>query len=390
MNLLPAHIFAVARRWLVAGLTILVLGSRVSAQPAPQERWLFIFDTSAGMKKCLPGTEAEIKSLLASSVGGQLHPEDSVGVWTFGQERHVGQFPLVTWDPEQAVVTASNLAAFVHKQNYAGDTSWPALQPLLGQVIKESERLTLVIFCDGLGTIDWTTYNDGINRTFSQTLAERKKARQPFVLLVRTQHGQFTGCTINFPPGALNVPPFPPLPEPVKIIPPIPPPVVVKPPPVVVPSLVIVGTNVGTNLGEVMKNIPAPATNLPVAPPVLTNTLPVSNHIATAVVSNPPPLAPQPAPQPAPPAKITEVKAVSPVIVAAPVAPPNVAPTNATPAAVPADTDHGGQVLKYVGVSLFAAAAGPIIFLWVRAVRRPRGSLITSSMQNDPRPPPRK
>ncbi len=342
MNFLSAPIYSVARRWLVAGLAVLVLGSRATAQAAPEERWLFIFDNSAGMKKYLPGTEAEIKSLLAASVGGQLHAGDSVGVWTFGRERHVGQFPLVTWDPEQAAVTASNLAAFVHKQTYAGDTSWPALQPLLGQVIKDSERLTLVIFCDGLGTVDWTAYNDGINRTFAQTLAERKKARQPFVLLVRTQHGQFTGCTINFPPGALNVPPFPPLPEPVKIIPTNPPPVAVKPPPVVVPSLVIVGTNVGTNLGEVMKNIPAPATNPPVAPP------------EPATVSVP------------------------------------VAPTNAAPATVAEDTDHGGQVLKYVGVGLFVAAAGLIVFLWARAVRRPRGSLITSSMQNDPRPPPRK
>ena len=379
MNFLSAPIFPVARRWLVAGLAVLVLGLRGSAQPVPEERWLFIFDTSAVMKKCLPGTEAEIKSLLGASVGGQLHADDSVGVWTFARERHVGQFPLVTWDPEQAAETASNLAAFVHKQTYAGDTSWPALQPLLGQVIKDSERLTLVIFCDGLGTVDWTAYNDGINRTFAQTLAERRKARQPFVLLVRTQHGQFTGCTINFPPGALNVPPFPPLPEPVKIIPTNPPPVVVKAPPVVVPSLVIIGTNVGTNLGEVMKNIPAPATNPPVAP---TNNLPASNHTATAVMSNPPPLAP--------PAQIAEVKTVPPAVVPVPVAPTNVTSTNAAPATMAEDADHGGQVLKYVGVGLFTAAAGLVVFLWVCAVRRPRGSLITSSMQNDPRLPPRK
>jgi hypothetical protein len=405
MNPTSDVFLAVARRWLTAGLLVLVLCSRGAAQSAPEQRWLFVFDTSFAMKKCLPGTEAEIRTLLFSSVGLQLHTGDSVGVWTFGRELRVGRFPLVTWDAEQAALMATNLAALVHKQSYTGDTSWSALQPLLGQVIRDSERLTIVIFCDGLGTVDWTPYNDGINRTFTESLAERKKARQPFVLLVRTQRGQFTGCTINFPPGALNVPPFPPLPEPVKTTPASPPPVVVKPAPVVVPSLIIVGRNVGTNLNvltkSVSENISAPATNPPVAPVVPVNNLAVSNPPAPAVLINPVP--------PVPPPQIGEVKILPPVSPPAPVAPVNVLPvataptnaavapavpanlepTNAAPATVADDADHAGRVLKYVGMGLFVAAAGLIVFLWARALRRPRGSLITRSMQNDPRPPPR-
>jgi len=42
MNLMTANFFAAARRWLVAGLLALVLGSRASAQSEQPERWLFM------------------------------------------------------------------------------------------------------------------------------------------------------------------------------------------------------------------------------------------------------------------------------------------------------------------------------------------------------------
>jgi hypothetical protein len=376
---MSSNLFPAARRWLVAGLLAAVLVSRARAQSAPEQRWLFIFDTSAAMKQRLPGVEAEVRNILASAVSEQLQAGDTLGVWTFGKELHTGQFPLVTWDPDQAAMTASNLISFVRKQTYGNDTTWSALQPLLGQVIRTSPRLTIVVFCDGLGKVDWTPYNDGINETFSHSLAERKKMRQPLVLLVRTQRGQFTGCTVNFPPGALNIPPFPPLPEPVKMIPANLPPVA-APPPVVVPSLFIAGTNAGTNISVLTKNVPppvtnAPATNAPVVAVEATNVLAASNR--AAVMPGPPPLAPE--------GKIGEAKNILPATndLAR-------APTNAVPAAAASDPDHGARTLNFISAGLFAAAVGLTIYLWARAGRRPRGSLITSSMQNDPRPPPRK
>ena len=386
MNLMTANFLAGARRWLVAGLLALVLGSRASAQSEQPERWLFIFDTSFAMKKKLPAVEAELKEVMASAVSGQVQAGDSVGVWTFNRELHAGQFPLVTWDPARAAVLASNLVTFLHKQSYSGETTWSALQPLLGQVIQNSARLTIVIFCDGQGAVNWTPYNDGINQTFSQTLAERKKTNQPFVLLVRTQHGQFTGCTVNFPPGALNVPPFPPLPEPVKIVPTNPPPVVpvvVKPPPVIVPSLFIVGTNVGTNLNDLPKVIPAPVTNPVVTTSPPPNPAPGSNPPTPAVLTNPPPSAPD--------LKTAEVKNIPPSInPVASVAPAKAVPTNVAPATVTNEPDHASQALIYVGAGVSGAVVALVLFFWVRAMRRPRGSLISSTMQNDPRLPPRK
>jgi hypothetical protein len=243
------------------------------AQPEPEitdSRFLFIFDTSADMKKRLPAVQTELIQLLSTSLGSQLRGGDSIGVWTFDKDLRTGQFPLLHWSPDDAVTIAASINKLVGKQRYANGTSFNALQPLLNQVIQSSERLTVLIFCDGEDEINWTPYDPGINEVFQQRLAEEKKSRQPFVLVLRTQFGQYAGCTVNFPPGMVSFPEFPPPPvlEPVSP----PPPAPVAAPPPIGPPLIIVGTNVEAKWPP------------PPAPPLPTNPAPVmpTNIVPTA------------------------------------------------------------------------------------------------------------
>jgi hypothetical protein len=373
---------AIIARWLLVALAALVLVSRAPAQSAPEERWLLVFDTSWAMKKRLPAVETAVKSFFATNATGQLRPGASVGVWTFGQQLRTGQFPLVVWTPGSAAGATSNLVAFIRKQHYSGTTSFAALQPLLGRIITGSERLTVVIFCDGLDEITWTPYNDAINAAFRQGRNERSKARQPFVLVLRTQRGQFTGSAVNLPPAGLNLPPFPPLPEPVKPVPPVAPPpvhVVAKPPPPVVPPLIIIGTKASTNLDDILK----PATNLPVksfvpAPlpaPVPATNSPVTNPVVSVMtVSNPP----------EPPLKKTNRMERVETNLPGP-------STNRVNAAVVTNPDDGGTRRWLVaGAGLFVIALALGVVLVVRVRNRGRGSLISSSMNQDRRPPERR
>ena len=103
---------------------------------------------------------------------------------------------------------------FVGKQHYAKSTHFEVLQPLLNQVVQDSERLTVLIFCDGEGKISGTPYDAGINQFFQEKLAEQKKARQPFVIVLRSQLGQYVGCTIGLAAAAGELSRFPPLPLP--------------------------------------------------------------------------------------------------------------------------------------------------------------------------------
>ena len=308
---------------------------------------------------------------------------------------------------------SSNLVSFIRRQRYTGKTSFAALQSPLGEVISNSERLTVVIFCDGQDEVQWTPYADGINRTFRQNLEERKNSRQPFVLLLRTQQGKYTGCTVNFPPGGLTIPSFPPLPLPppppeaTNNRPPLPLPPAPKPLPPVVPSLVIVGTTIGTNLAD----MPPPVGSHPQKIDAATNLIKPTNFpalqpepVKSSISNTEPIVKPAPLPTPEPgkspesnpvaAAKSAPKPAPAPLVTNAPetkVEPPAkaTAPTNRVASTVAASDASNGQErgwLPLTGAWLIGVL-GLLVFLVVRFRRRDHVSLITASMDKD-RPPP--
>ena len=375
-------------------------------------RYLFIFDTSANMKKRLPAVQKALTSMLATSLGGQLHTGDTIGVWTFNQDLHPGDFPLQVWDSNDAAGIAAHITQFIGGQKYANKTRFEALQPLLNRVVQSSERLTVVIFSDGLTPITGTTFDTGINQLFDQNAAAQKKAREPFVVVLRSQLGKHVGCTVSMPPQQVSLPQFPPLPEP----PPAPKPALIPVPPpaapvAVVPSIVITGKNIENHLVPPVEN-PAPTNPPPViapAPPaVVPTSIPV---VAPVVIPSVVPVVPATPPPAVPPVMPTNASVTPPVIPPAPAPEPVVippatpsVPTNAlalAPAAAPAvPTNVTEVVLTNAPVAAMEnparidkkpliigavclAAAGMLTGLIFFYFRRPdRRSLITRSMHD--------
>jgi hypothetical protein len=328
--LLRARIIAV----LLAGIFLV---PSLRAQQTEQGRFLFIFDTSWAMRNRVEAVQQELKTMLATSMSGQLHSGDSIGVWTFSQDLQTGSFPLQTWNADNAAMIASIITKFVGDQHYAKAARFEALQPLLNQVVQGSKRLTVLVFCDGSVKASGTPFDSGINQAFQEKLGEQSKAHQPFVILLRSQLGKFTGCSMGFPPASLNIPEFPPLPTP----PPPPAPKLTNLPPpapvITVPSLIIIGTNVGIKM-------PPPETNAP--PPVV----PPTN--APAVL----------------PTNQAVIKIMTPV------------PTNA-PAPPPDNSGSGRKNFLVVGAGLLGAAIALGIVVWLR-LHRKDSSLITRSMND--------
>ena len=272
-------IFAV----LLAGIFLV---PAVRAQPAVRNvdnRFLLIFDTSSDMKQRLSAVQKALNNMLSAGTNGLLHSGDTIGVWTFDQDLRKGQFPLQHWEPDNAVMIASNITAFVGKQRYTKTTRFDALLPLLNQVVGGAEWLTVLIFCDGKGEIHGTPYDAGINQIFQQCQSEREKARLPIVIGLRSQRGQYTGCTVSFPPQLVNLPAFPRLPEAVPAPPkvtnaPAPP----SPPRSSVPSLIIVGTTITNRVPP-----PAPKPALTNPPPMAVTSTPapaVTNEVKPPAV----------------------------------------------------------------------------------------------------------
>ena len=338
---------------------------------ADEQRWLLVFNTSAAMKKRLPAVEASVKTLLESSANGKISPGDGLAVWVFDETLRTRQFPNLEWNPQQSASVTSNLITFLRSQKFSGNTKFDALKTNINWVVAHSERLTILIFCDGADAIHWTPYDEGINNTFAQTAAERKKSQQPFVLLLRSQQGKFIGATVNYPPGALNVPTFPLLPRELKpAITNTPPPAPPAPPQPVVtaaPPLIIVGTHVSTNADDVPKEV-SPATN-----PL----------VITVPKTNPP--TPPPVVKVAPPT-LTPTNSPAPVAVATNVA----IVTNAIPATTNERQPTHSSVLSIFAVACLILLAGIVGLLFFGRPRPPRGSLITSSMQDEVRPPDKK
>ena len=364
MNQSPRQkLFSAAARWLCALLATLALPINGFAQPKSPERWLFVFDLSATMKKRLPATEEVLKNFFATGAEGRLQDGDNIGIWTYDQKMHGGQFPLVIWNPQQATPLTTNLIAFLRSRTFTGDSQMSVLRTSLTSVITNSERLTVVIFCDGESDLAATPYDHGINQSFLDGRAERKKSAQPFVVLIRTLSGKFIGCTVNFPPGAINIPLFLAPPPPTNLPPPVVVTPVVKPAPVVVPDLVIVGKQVSTAANPIPttpplnpnlansaapKDVPLMATNLP----------PVATPIQPHVIATPP------------------------IKVEVPIA---AAPTNSTNVPVTNASGSGTKHWLLVGGGGLAVVILLLVVWLVRPGRRSQSSLITSSMQDNPR-----
>jgi hypothetical protein len=402
-----------------------VSGLRAADEPQPG-RFLLVFETSPVLKKNLPAVRQLVGDMFIHNIQNEIETGDDLAVWTVDQQLHTGAFPLASWSPDDAEMSAERLNDFLGNQKFTRHASLVALQPLLNRVVKNSERLTVVIVCDSQSRLVGTPYDSGVNEIISNAVTRIKGPPVPFLLVLRAYHGEYLGCSVNrWEP--LNFPKFPPPPKPALPLvanpAPAPAPAPAAPPvsaPIVtpVPALIIVGTNASTNISAFMQPASPPAVQpapppapAPTATPAAVSTPPVPAappatppaappKVVAAPPANPapvlnptPPIQPPPAPVAALPK--TSAPAPAPEVVSTPaaVAPagPAITPPSSPVSAVAENTssDPGYLWPLFIGGGSLVVAAGLVLWLVTRS-RRPRGSLITSSMQDDPRLPPRK
>lgn len=351
--------------WRTWVLTMFCVGflwpSTAPAQPTAStvdSRFLLIFDTSSAMKSRVPRVNYALERLFFSMMNGQLHTQDDIGVWTFDRELRTGDLSLQSWIPQDAAAIASNITHFVSHQHYSKSARFDVVLPAVNNLVRNSQRLTVLIFCDGTEEIKGTPYDDAINSAFKQNERALRKAGETFIIVLRAQSGQYTGYSVNSSIVGVNFPEFPPLPAPPQAITqpqinqaPKPAPVSAPPPARVIqlPPLVIIGTNVGAN---------------PVRP--------ASSEVA---LSNSPPAKVKPGPPPAGPLSGSTNASLT-----------NAAPskTAGAPTNLVAPTSENAGLSRHsvvvTGGVLLIAAMLVIILALIRSPRPGGGSLITRSM----------
>ena len=246
-------------------------------------RYLFIVDTSFSMHRRAANTRKVVGDFLLSGLNGQLRAGDTIGVWTFNEKLNAGNFPLQRWMPQARQRIAIGVVDFLQRQRYEKPTQIDkALAPMM-RVVKDSDKITVLLISDGDDKVSGTPFDHEINEAFKLNYSAQRKANMPFVTVLRAQKGEFIGVKVSMPPWPVEFPEFPAEPpvarSPISQEKPKPEASKVERPPPTGPSLIVIGkkpepsssapTNATPTVAAKPETTPAPETNSIVKSPEL-------------------------------------------------------------------------------------------------------------------------
>jgi hypothetical protein len=239
-------------------------------QPA---RYLLVIDTSSPMRSRAPALEASVSGLLESRMQGEIADGDHLGIWTYNNELHTGDFELVVWEDAAREVIHESVMNFLGQQRYRKATDFANVMPELLGVVSDSRRITVLIYCDGDEIFSGTPFDDAVGAYFQENAEAAKDQRIPFLTVLRGHEGELIGHALGQPPWPVEFPEFPPEPEPVPVAEPASPET-----PVVLTQPDLSKTLVTTNTGPIVFSEPLIVSgsgrdaNPPEGPSVITNT----------------------------------------------------------------------------------------------------------------------
>jgi hypothetical protein len=217
MNHRPSSTKAQIRIVLLAGLLFsgtpgwdLLAQTNRATSSSYSHRCLFIFDTSRSMERRVDGAQQTVVNLLSSGLNGQLHPRDTLGVWTYNEDLYSGRFPLQEWGPDARKKVPSTVTSFLVSQKFEKQAHFAKVLPPLQRLATNSTLLTIILISSGEEELHGTPFDQQINATYAQWREQQAKNRMPFVTLLRVVKGKMTAYAATAAPWALDVPPLPP------------------------------------------------------------------------------------------------------------------------------------------------------------------------------------
>ena len=170
---------------IMMGQPQLQLRAQTNSAHADANRCLLIVDTSRAMERRSQAMLEVVRDLVMSGLNGQLRRGDTLGLWTFNQELYAGRLPLQVWSAEGRENIASRTIAFLRAQQYSKRASFDSVLPALDRVIKNSERITVVLISSGEERIQGTPFDNQIRDFYQRGRSPQRKAHMPFVTILR-------------------------------------------------------------------------------------------------------------------------------------------------------------------------------------------------------------
>jgi len=262
-------------------------GSRIPRQR--ENRFLFVVDTSSAMRGYAGAVVQTVGDLLTTDMRGELRQGDTIGLWLYNDKLDT-QYPMEVWSKADRDAVADDMTAFLRGRPYEKQAHLEKVMPVLNQVIKSSQRVTVILIFDGSGAIQGTPFDKDIHTLQKKYARELRAAHVPFVTVLTARDGAVYDYTINYP-GSIAIPHTANPEKPVETNAPVAPAAAIVTPPVTnapvkprQPSSIIM-----SRAPVVIQ--PAPAAPAPVAPPETTSA-------TFVIVPAPPRAAPVPPPPP--------------------------------------------------------------------------------------------
>jgi hypothetical protein len=206
------------RRFPILGIVILAAliacGVCHGANPPsqPENRFLFLIDTARAMRGESNAIVQGVIDLMATDLNGELRHGDTIGVWTYNDKLST-DFPMQSWAPNEKYSVMTEMEVFLRTRRFEHQAHLEKVLPVLNQLIQHSQRLTVILFFDGSGTIQGTPFDKEINALQKKYSRQLKAAHVPFVTVLAARNGAVFDYTINYP-GVIAIP-HTALPEPV-------------------------------------------------------------------------------------------------------------------------------------------------------------------------------
>jgi hypothetical protein len=195
-----------------------LLAIEISARPSAQieNRYLFILDTSLGMKRVSKAAHEAVLELIGSGMQRNMRPGDTFGIWTFNNELSTGPFPMQQWKPQQQAAVVLEASGFLDQLGYENQSRFENVLPALQQVMEASRWLTVILVTDGRTAIFGTPFDEDINSLYRRHYRDLRDARLPFFTLLTARDGKLDEFSVNSSLGPMKfpVPPLEPAPEP--------------------------------------------------------------------------------------------------------------------------------------------------------------------------------
>ncbi len=200
------------------GIATLIAAPASGAPVTPSSnRFLFIVDTSAGMKALETPVREALFDLVYSGARGRMTNNDTFGIWMVNDKNDTS-FPMEVWRLKNNVELAANVVTALKKQGSKGKARLDLAMSDLGNVIKNVDYLTVVLVSNGETPISGTPFDSEINARFRELAPGMKRAKATLNLALVAQDGQYVAWAVNSPEFLIEIPfvAHKPLPAPVE------------------------------------------------------------------------------------------------------------------------------------------------------------------------------